>query len=80
MLLEQFKPSHASRAWHITAEYGGRRYFITSTPWLNIAERVALDYVAAYPDARFFTGDCWSKSISIDGTAQALREAYNGQV
>jgi hypothetical protein len=70
--LAGMKPSY--RAWHITAEYRGMRYFITHAIGLYAAEEVALDYVAAYPDARFFTGDVYG-STTINGNAQDLRRA-----
>lgn len=59
----------------ITAEYQGKRYFITSSPSLLTAEDVALDFVASFPDARFFVGNKWD-SASIDGNAATFRNTY----
>ena len=71
--LENHKPNY--RAVHITAEYNGRRYLLThATDW-HAAEIIALDFVAAFPNARFFTGDVYG-SQSVNGNARSFRAAY----
>jgi len=71
--LEDLKPSY--RAWHVTAEHKGFRYLITHATNLYAAEHIALDYVATYPAARFYTGDIYG-SQRIHGNAKTLRIDY----
>jgi hypothetical protein len=72
--LEQYKPEY--RAVHVTAEYKGRRYIIAHAPDWHTAEVVALDFVAGFTDARFFTGDVYG-SQAINGKVREFKSAYN---
>ena len=59
----------------ITAEYRGKRYFITSTPNVCDAETIALDLVAEFPGARFLTGAKWGSDV-VNGNARSFRAHY----
>jgi hypothetical protein len=59
----------------ITAEYRGKRYFITSTPNVCDAETIALDFVAEFPGARFLTGAKWGSDV-VNGNARSFRAHY----
>ena len=75
--LDQIRPNGIARPVHVTAEYKGLRYLITHAPDWFTAEYVALDYVAKFHGAAFFTGDVYG-SQSIDGRARDFRAAYRG--
>jgi len=76
--LEAMRPINAARPIHVTAEYGGKRYLIADVRdgWI-VAESVAMDFVAAFPNARFHTGDVYG-SQSINGRTKQFKIAYNG--
>jgi hypothetical protein len=76
--LETMRPVNAARPIHVTAEYGGKRYLIADVRdgWI-VAEDVAMDFVAAFPDARFYTGDVYG-SQSINGRTKEFKLAYKG--
>jgi len=71
--LDNHKPEY--RSVHVTAEYNGRRYIIAHALDWHTAEIVALDFVAAFTEARFFTGDVYG-SQSINGKTKEFKAAY----
>lgn len=59
--------------WHLTAEYNGKRYFVTSHKDVMLIEKIAFDFIEKYLDVRFFINDVWD-STSINGTMKELRK------
>ena len=60
-MIDDLRPHKDYAGWYVFAEYKGLRYFISHTPYLSVAEEIAMDYLAAYSEAAFFTDNCWSK-------------------
>ena len=64
--------------WNLTAEYNGKRYFVTSHKNVMLIEKIAFDFIEKYSDVRFFINDIWG-STSINGTMKELRKELKNE-